>query len=147
MALELDGIVVARQIEIVEPRDDAAIDDLDDVGLLQVLRHAVDRAAILGQRWRADPFAIALHHFRQIKVHLITGAVLHQGGSIAVPTLAEHRGNPDRFFLAATNLVRQLLPVRYLHEPKPAEERGETRQKKETEELQTPARVKTFLVH
>ena len=41
-------IVIARKIEVVEPWDDAIIDDLDDVRFLQVFRHSVDGRSILG---------------------------------------------------------------------------------------------------
>src|SRR5438034_8916274 len=52
MALELDGIVVARQIEIVEARNNFAVHDLHDVGCLQIFRHPIDCAALLGDRRR-----------------------------------------------------------------------------------------------
>ena len=126
MALELEGIVVARQIEIVQPRDDAGIHDLHDVRLLQVFRHSVDRAPIFRQRRRADAFAVTLHHLRQIKIDLVAGAVLHQGGSVAVPNLAADGWDPHRRLRAAADFRRPFRPVRHLHVPKPAEQRAES---------------------
>ena len=90
MPLQLAGVVIARQIEIVKARDDAIIHDLDDVRLLLIFRHAADDRAIFRQRRRTKTFAITLHHFRQIKIDFITGAVLHQGQAVAIFDLAAH---------------------------------------------------------
>ena len=79
MSLELAGVVIARKIEIVQARDNAVIDDPDDVRLLLVFRHPVDDGAVLRDWRRTEPFAIALHHLGQVKINLITRSILHQG--------------------------------------------------------------------
>ena len=96
MPLELFRIVIARQIEIVQSRDDSVIHDLDNVRFLHVLWHAADDGAMLGQRRRAKAFAIALHHFRKVKIHFVTGTVLHQRQTVPIFDLAADRWNSDR---------------------------------------------------
>ena len=88
--LQLAGVVVARQIKLVKTRDDAVINNFNDVRLLLIFRHAVDDRSILGQGRRTKTFSITFDHFRQIKIHLITGAVLDKGHAVAVFDLAAH---------------------------------------------------------
>ena len=142
MPLELNGIVIARQIEVVEPRNHACVHDLHDVGLLQIFRHAVDRGAILRERRRADTIAEALHHFGQIKIHFVAGAVLHQRHAIAIANLTADRWNAHRRLRTSANLFGPFRPVRDLHVPKFTEQRGESREHEQREKLQTPVWVK-----
>jgi hypothetical protein len=51
MSLKLAGIVIAGKIEVVEPRDDAIINDFNDVWLFLVFRHSADNRPVLGQGW------------------------------------------------------------------------------------------------
>ena len=88
MFLQLAGIVIARQIQVIEPWDNSAVHNLNDVGFLQVLRHPADGRAILGQGRLAVTLPIAFDHLRQIKVDLITGTVLYQRQPGAVANLA-----------------------------------------------------------
>src|SRR5947208_8231872 len=73
---KLARIVVARQIKLVKTRNDAVINDLDDVRFLLIFRHAADDRSILRQGRRTKTFSITFDHFRQIKIYLVTGAVL-----------------------------------------------------------------------
>src|SRR5438445_12116135 len=93
MPLQPPGIVVARQIKLVQTRDDAVVDNLNDVRLLQIFRHAVDDGSIFSEGWRTETFAIAFDHFRQIEIYLVTGPVLDKGKTVAIFVLAVHRRN------------------------------------------------------
>src|SRR5262249_58312274 len=104
--------------EIIEAWDDAVVDDFDDVRLLQVLRHPIDSCSILRHRRLTKAFAIALDHFREIKIDLITRPVLHESQSIAIPNLAAHRRNPHRCLGTTAELGGPFLPVRHLDPPK-----------------------------
>ena len=76
--LQLARVIIARKIEVIKAWDDAIIDDLDDVRFLQVFRHSIDGRSILGHGSLTKAFAIAFNHFRQIKIHFITGPVLDE---------------------------------------------------------------------
>ena len=128
MPLQLAGVVIARQIEIVQARDNAVIDDLNDVRLLHIFRHAIDDGAIFFERWRTETFAIALDHFRQIKIDLIAGSILHQRQSVAVFDLAAHGRNSHCRLRAATNLRSPFGAVRYLYPPESERERAHSQQ-------------------
>jgi len=50
MFLQLAGVVIARQIKLVKPRNDPIIHDLDDIRLLHVFRHSADDRPIFTRR-------------------------------------------------------------------------------------------------
>src|SRR5438094_8656960 len=70
--------VIAGKIEVVEAWDDAVIDDLDDVRFPQVFRHSIDSRSILGDGRLTKAVAIAVDHFREIKIDLLTSPVLDE---------------------------------------------------------------------
>ena len=141
MFLELARVVIARQIEIVEPRDDAVVHDPDDVRLLQVLRHAVDRRAILGHRAADRTFAIAFHHFRQIKIDFVTGPVLDQSDAVAIANLAAHRRNAHGRFRASANLRGPFRAMRHLTHQSLQTKSAQAEQHEEPEKLNPQTRT------
>src|SRR5207253_11117853 len=72
--------------------------------------------------FRSDAIAVALHHFGQIKIHFVAGAVLHQRHAIAIANLTADRWNAHRRLRTSANLFGPFRAVRDLHEPKRSEE-------------------------
>jgi hypothetical protein len=140
-------IIIARKIEVVEPRDNAIIDDPDDVRFLQVFRHSIDGRSILGDGRLTKAFAIAFDHFRQIKVDLITGPVLDESYSVAILDLAAHRRNAHRRLRTTAKLGSPFLAMRYLDPPKLEAKSTQAHQHQEPEELNPHTRSNTAPVH
>ena len=135
MALQLAGVVIPRQIEIVQPRHNAVIHDLNNIRLLHVLRHTIDRCAIFGKGRRTKTVAITLHHFRQVKIDFVAGAVLDQRQPIPVLDFTAHRRNAHGRLRAATNLRRPFFSVRYLNPPKLEQQRAHPNKHEQAEKL------------
>src|SRR5262245_13815873 len=114
MSLQLAGVVITRQIELVQAWDDPIIHDPDDIRLLHVFRHSADDRPIFTRRRGTEPFAIAFDHFWQIEIYFVTGAVLDQGDAVTVFDLAPNRWNAHSRLRAAANLGRPFLTVRNL---------------------------------
>ena len=77
-------------IKIVEPWYHAVVDDPDNVRLLQVFRHTIDGCPIFSYRCRPKAFAIPPNHFRQVKINLVTGAVLYERHAISIFNFPPH---------------------------------------------------------
>src|SRR4051794_22159906 len=140
MLLQLTGVVIARQIEIVEPRDDTVVHDFYDVWLLQILGHAVDRAAVFSQRRHPDALAVTAHHLREIEIDFVTGAVRYQCETIAIANLTSHTRNADGRFGAAANFCGPLGSTRDLHPPETRAKRGQPDQHQKGNQLNTQTR-------
>src|SRR5262249_20088117 len=139
--LQLIGVVIARQIEVFEPRHDAVIHDPHNIGFFQVLLHSADRCPILRFRWPPVALAIALHHFREIKIDLVTRAVLHQGDSIAIPDFAANGWDPYGCFRAALDARRPFIAARNLNPPEAEEENAESNQHAKSKKLDPKSRL------
>src|SRR5581483_10272425 len=135
------------QIEIVEARDDAIIDDLNDVRFLHVFGHSINGRPVLGDGRLTKAFAIAFDHFRQIKIDLITGPVLDQSYSIAIPDLPAHRRNTHRRLRTTAQLGGPFLTVRHLDPPKLEAESGHAHQHQKAEKLNPHTRSNTASAH
>src|SRR4029450_4135250 len=140
-------IVIARKIEVVEAWNDAIIDDLDDVRLLQVFRHSIDGCSILGHGRMTKAFAIAFDHFWQIKIDLITRPVLDESPSVPISDLAAHRGDAYRRLRATAELGSPFLAMRYLNPPKLEAESAHAHQHQEAEKLNPYTRSNTAPAH
>ena len=147
MSLQLGRIVIARQIEIVKPRHDAVIDDSNNVRLFLIFRHAAYYRAIFRQRRRAEAFAIAFNHFRQIKVDLVARAVLYEGHAVAVFDLAAHRGNTHRGLRTAAKLSSPLRAMCHLYPPQLQAERTDAQKHEEPENLNPHTRRHAASIH
>src|SRR6266496_3948023 len=147
MSLELAGIVIAGKIEIVEPGDDAIINDFDDVWLFLILRHSANDRSVLSQGWGTEAFAIALHHLRQIEVDFIAGAVLDQRQSIAVFDFATHRWDSHRCLRTAAKLRMEPNGLRNLYPPKFQAKCTHAQQNEKPENLNPQTRIETAPAH
>ncbi len=147
VSLELAGIVIAGNIEIVEARNDPVVNDLDDVRLLQIFRHSANDRAILCQRRRTETFAIAFDHFRQIKIDLITRPVLDKGQSVTVLDLTAHRWNPDRCLRAAAKLSSPFGAMRHLYPPKPEAKGANAHQHEQRKKLNPQTGIDAASAH
>src|SRR5207249_6276494 len=116
--LQLARIVIAREVEVIKAWDDAIIYYPNDVRFPQVFRHSIDGCSILGHRRLTKAFAIAFDHFWQIKIDLITGAILDKCHSVAIPDLTPHRTNRHRRLRTTTELGLPFLAMRHLNPPK-----------------------------
>src|SRR5215216_1501019 len=115
MFLQLAGVVIAREIKLVEARNDTVIYDLDNVRLLHVFRHSADDRPIFTRWRRPEPCAVPFDHFREVKIYLITRAILDECEAVTIFDLAAHRWNTHRRLRAAANLRRPFLTMRHLY--------------------------------
>jgi len=134
MLLQVLGIVVPGQIELLEARDDGVIDDLDDVRLLHLLLHLLDRREILDHRHGTHLPPVTAHHVGQIEVDLVAGAIGHERHAVAIPNLAAHAGNAHGDLGASGNFFGPHLSARDLFPPELADEHTETAKDDEAQE-------------
>src|SRR6266498_3802372 len=135
------------KVEVIKAWNDAVIDDLDDVRFLQVFRHSVNGRSIFGCGRRAEALPISFHHFRQIKIDLITRPVLAESHSVAIFDLAAHRRNAHRRLRATAELGSPFLAMRYLNPPKLEAESAHAHQHQEPEKLNPQTRSNTAPAH
>src|SRR3984893_8258252 len=147
MALQLPSVVIARQIEIIQARHHAVIDDPDDIGLLHVLGHAIDGGAVLTQGWGTETLTITLHHLGQIEIHLVAGTVLNERQAVAVANLAADRRNTHGGLRAAANLRRPLCAMCHLDPPKPEAKRAHPQQHQQSQKLDPQTWIQLAPVH
>src|SRR5689334_18877785 len=147
MLLQLAGVVIARQIQIVEPRNDSAIYNFYDVRFLQVLRHPTHGSAVFGKGRLAITLPVAFDHLRQIKIDLVTGSVLHQRYAIAVTDLTADGWNTDRRLRATANARGPGRPSRDLHPPESDCQRSQAEQHEQPQKLQSQERAYSHSVH
>ena len=147
MPLELVRVVVARQVELLKPRHHAVVHDPNNVRLFQILRHPADGGAILRLRRATVALPVALHHFRQIEIDFVTGAVLHQRNTVAIANLAPDGGNADGRFGAALDTRRPFVTARHLHPPQPEEKGAQTKEHAKPEKLDAQGGLSAAHIH
>src|SRR4029450_8894947 len=147
VSLELVGIVIAGKIEIVEPWDEAIINDIKYVWVFQVVRHSANNRTVLSQGWSTEAFAIALHHFRQIEIDFIAGPILDQRQSIAVLDFAAHRWNSNRYLRTAAKLRSPFGSMRNLYPPKFQAKGAHPHQHEERDKLNPQTRIEAAPIH
>src|SRR5262245_50849633 len=147
MFLQLVRVVVARQIEIFEPGDHAVVHDANNIRLFHVLWHATDRRAVLRLGRATVAFPVAFDHLREVKIDLVTSAILHQGNAIAVADFASDRGDAHGRCRTALDPRGPFLAARHLHPPEAREESSQTEEHAEPEELDPPNRLSATQIH
>ena len=133
------GIVILREIQLIEPRHDCRVHDLHDVGLPHVGHHAPDRPLIPHHRdLVAKLRPIAAFHVGQIEIHTVAGPVGDERQAIAVANLPTHRRNADRDLGLARDFLRPLLAAQNLLVPQLSHERAKATEHGEAQENDAP---------
>ena len=143
--LQMLGVVIHGEVEIVELRQDALVDDLHDVGLALLLEHLPHGRLVFRERHIALLLAEAAHHVGQVaEIDLVAGAVRDQGDAVAVFDFTAHRRDAHSNvraiagdFLGPHRAARDLLPIELADER--AEPEEEHQRKEEDAPLHTGA--------
>ncbi len=130
--------VVAHIRQLLQPRNDRLIDDLNDVRLLHATQHPPHPRFVVVDGHVAPGAAVPLHHGGQIEIDAVARPVLDQQLAVAIPDLAAHGRDAHGDLGRSAQFGQVILVADDLQVPQPGDQTGERDPHQGTQHVDPP---------